>query len=703
MLTKYILTVGGVAHDVPDECLANWDEISFSLKRTDYSGVMRSYSTQFVFVGSIRDLLWEEYLSKGFKASADIAVYTLTDTHEWEKGFEAPLDFTSLEDVDRKLTINAIDNTLASLIKSKKGQKYQYPVSQFNLTSVSVTRMEFPNSAKFTLPNVSQSAGVVDVRWDEENSIVVSQEYIQPSNASSGYDGTAEQRFFADIVKGGSPMATIFIAATVICYLNPAYVLGVESETAHLRFCYGTEGSTRVDTIAELFNNDIRRKRIDGLIRSMWIGDNIGSNPRNYASLDALKTAAAERLEGLYPGMFGVVGSYSYSSANDDYWVLNEVYEYQGFGRWVAMGAPAFYSQHRYCTATAYISGLMSTNYLMLLLDHDMAWTDATMTMTWTDPARTSFAYGAIRPAELLQSVVSSIMPTASASIAPDAEGLLERTYFFPAEALRKMSGAKVYTTFQQFADWMGAVFGYTYRVVGDVVQFIHRSAVFSDEEVKDIGLYRDVKYSVNDDLICSSVDAGYPKKEYGEINGRLEKNFTNYYSTGFTATDKKLSLISRYRADGYGIEFTLRKGEKVSSTTDDKNDEDLFFVCVVDRNGSAVYSSENNEIFSPENCVHRNAGYIAAMGNGSPVKLEMTSSDGYNGLYDVVVEQALFTAGEVQFTTDDMTEPEDVNAMVSLNDGEFFYTGFIKEAKCRFGRRKGMEYTLIVKTVEKL
>ena len=49
------------------------------------------------------------------------------------------------------------------------------------------------------------------------------------------------------------------------------------------------------------------------------------------------------------------------------------------------------------------------------------------------------------------------------------------------------------------------------------------------------------------------------------------------------------------------------------------------------------------------------------------------------------------------------MTEPEDVNAMVSLNDGTFAYTGFIKEAKCRFGRRKGMEYTLIVKTVEKL
>jgi hypothetical protein len=118
MLTKYILTIGSRSYDVPDECLANWDDISFSLRRTDYSGVMRSYSTEFVFVGVIRERLLSEYLVNGFKSSASIAAYTLTNTHEWEKQHEAELDFSTVEDEGGKLTMNAIDNSLAAKLKS---------------------------------------------------------------------------------------------------------------------------------------------------------------------------------------------------------------------------------------------------------------------------------------------------------------------------------------------------------------------------------------------------------------------------------------------------------------------------------------------------------------------------------------------------------------------------------------------------------
>lgn len=97
MLTKNILTIGSTEHEIPDECLKNWDEIAFSLKRTDYSGVMRSYSTEFVFVGEVYDLLLAEYLDKGLLAEASVAVYTITDTHEWERQFSAPLDFSTIE------------------------------------------------------------------------------------------------------------------------------------------------------------------------------------------------------------------------------------------------------------------------------------------------------------------------------------------------------------------------------------------------------------------------------------------------------------------------------------------------------------------------------------------------------------------------------------------------------------------------------
>ena len=40
---------------------------------------------------------------------------------------------------------------------------------------------------------------------------------------------------------------------------------------------------------------------------------------------------------------------------------------------------------------------------------------------------------------------------------------------------------------------------------------------------------------------------------------------------------------------------------------------------------------------------------------------------------------------------------------MVRLSFGGYEYTGFIKEARARFGRVSGMEYTIIVKSISTL
>lgn len=701
MLTKYILTIGSRSYDVPDECLANWDDISFSLRRTDYSGVMRSYSTEFVFVGAIRERLLSEYYTNGFKSSASIAVHALTNTHGWEQLYEAPLDFSTIQDEDRKLTMNAIDNSIASLIKSKKGQKYQFPVTGFMVTPIMFERMAFANSASFYMPNTAMTAGIVDARLDEGASTIISTEYIEPKDESSGYDGTAINRFFAEVNKPGAELR-VYVSGIVRCWLNNSYHMDLDpsgsNNVAHMELGYYDEDLTSYVSWARLFDNDITHKRFHGINKEMWIGR---INHTNYLTLDALKAAAATHAYGLEPGMFGVVGNATYP--NESYWTDNVVYEYSGLGRWVNKGMPGGYYQDRAVSGSSTLANLATTHYPMLWLDYDMDFRDGLMDITWTDPARQGYAYYGIRPVDLLKEIVSSISPSATASIADDDAGLLQRTYIFPAEALRKMEGANVYTTFQQFADWMEAVFGYTYRIVGDEVQFVHRSEVFPDGPVKEIAEARELKYSVNDDLIYTEVDAGYAKKEYGEINGRLEKNFTNYYSTGYTLTDKKLSLISKYRADSYGIEFTLRKGEKQSGTTDDKNDEDVFFVCA-DLEGSTMrYAPSKNVAYAPDQCARNNRGIISAMGNGKDVTLTMTSSDGDNELEDMVVGEALFTAGELEFSTDDMIEPEELDGLVSVSDKEMSYTGYIKEAKSRYGRRNGMEYTLIVKEITKI
>lgn len=51
MLTKYYIEIDGQKVEIPKECIKNWDEIQCVYKRADFSGVTRSFTSQFEFVG----------------------------------------------------------------------------------------------------------------------------------------------------------------------------------------------------------------------------------------------------------------------------------------------------------------------------------------------------------------------------------------------------------------------------------------------------------------------------------------------------------------------------------------------------------------------------------------------------------------------------------------------------------------------------
>lgn len=698
MRTKYHIIIDGESHEVPKTDVKNWDEIKYTLERKDFSGVMRYISTEFAFAGETFALLRDLYLNDGFLAVAEVAVSTKNNDWTYTEQFRIPLDFSSLKIENGILTINAIDNTLAGLLKSKKGQKYEFPVDEFMSTNIEVGRIAFGNYASFRFPVESNTAGDIDVRKDDANSIVISTSYVEPADESTGYDGTPVNRFFAKINTAPSPLIRIDFTGYILRRL-----LRDSSSASELQLGYWVDDSNpRFQLWSKFCDNDISKELRYGSVRNKWIGK---STHANYRTLDALKAAAAARTDiiGLYPGYFGVVGTNEYP--NESYWTGNTVYVYYGGSTWHPVGSPDSFSTVDFVTASASMSGLGTNNYPMLHLTGPMRIMSARMKMSWTDPANATVTVGGITPAELLQRIVESISPGSTSSIAEDDAGLLAKTFIFPAESLRKMGDAKVYSTFQQFADWMGAVFGYTYRVTGNEVRFLPRSEVFADSDVKVIDEAKSVKYEVDTNLIYSEVDAGYSKKEYGEINGRLETNFTNYYATGYNANDRKLSLISKYRADTYGIEFTLRKGEKEDSTKDDKSDEDVFFAFATEHDGTLKYAVGDNAAYAPAVCVANNAGYIAAMGNGAAVVLTMTSSDGNNALADITIPSgtALFTAGRLSFVTDDMIDPVSLDGLIEVERDGYRFRGFISKAEARFGRQNGMEYELIIKDITKL
>ena len=720
MLTKYILTTGSTEHVVTDDCLKNWDEIAFSLKRTDYSGVMRSFSTEFVFVGKIKDLLWELFLSDGFKASASIAVYTITNTHEWEKQYESTLDFSTIEVENGMLTINAMDNALASLLKSKKSQKYEYPVSSFDTTRVNISRVELSSYACYTFPVTNNPTGFVTALLNTNSSQIISKDYIEPCSeiADAGYGSV--YRAFANVKQSGLSLK-VDLLGTVRCYFCPAAKgasYGSDMPVSYLEVITGLPAEGTASDIIKshgyLTCDDIQTQLLHGQLVNILVN----SDKENvFGTLQELKDAAASRFGSLtseHNGIFGVVGSVTdYTSKN--YWDSNDIYEYQN-SRWINKGKAANYYQDRsislgihgyFGSVTVPLPAGNNGAYVCLRITGSTLYlSNASMTASWSEPVRTTRSCRCIKPLQLITRIVKSITgKDTEVSIADDEAGLLASTLLLPGEELRQISDAKVYSTFQNFSDWMEAVFGYTYRVVDDGLQFLHRSAVFTDSVSKKIENFNDLKLSIVDDLIYSTVEAGYSKKEYGEIDGRLEKNFTNYYSTGYSLTDKKLSLISKYRADSYGIEFTARKSE--SETTDDKADEDVFFINYTSNASTGVnsYLPKNNDVYNPSVCVKNNKGFIAVFGNGKAVTLTMTSSDGNNALDSVQIAAgtALFTAAEMEFSTEDMEMPGDLNALVQLDYNGYRYTGYIKEAEARYGRVNGVEYKLIVKEITAL
>jgi len=697
MLTRYTITIDGNETLVPEECLKNWESIQFSLKRTDYSGVMRSFSTQYEFCGDIAEMLFGEYLTKGFSAAATVAVYTITNNHTWEKQFEAPLDFSSLEYESGVLSINALDNTLAALIKSKKSQKYEFPVADLETYPVEIRRIELKSNAKFNFVYTdAEQTGVVNLRYNESQSEIISQEYVEM------YDRSDANSFFAKIKQTGIDL-TIQLRGTVRCpftqgYIHPGVAL-FPTPIAEMKLRTITEdpvsGGNVYKDISTVVNNDLLHKRINGVLQTTIVG---GSKQNVYSSVEAMKAAAGY----LYPGKFGVVGTNS-DVNTAEYYENNVIWEWSG-NQWVNRGVAKNYYQDRAIEVSTAISkdDLPVDAYVRMEITDNkyMRFMYGSFNMLWVDPVHAVFDCDCITPVSLINAIVHKFSPDTTVTIAADGDGVLASTLVACGESLRRITGAKVYTTFQDFANWMEVVFGYTYRIVGNDLEFVHRSDVFDASAVKTIGEVRDVAYKVQDVLIYASIDAGYAKKEYGQIDGRYEKNFTNYYE-GLSVTDNKLTLVSKYRADIYGIEFTARKSE--SETTDDKADEDVFIVKVSTGQGKYVYYTSNNAAYAPEVCITNNGRFIAAMGNGEDVTLTMTSSDGNNELADITVSDALFTVGEVDFSTYDMRLPDDPNGMLQFEHAGFLYKGFIGEAKANFGRVSGMDYTLIVKEITEI
>ncbi len=763
MLTKYVLHIGNETHALKSESIRNWDQIVCAYSRKDYNGVIRSFSSKFEFVGIAYTLLFNLYLKSGLKSSASFEILTMNDNWEWDTQFEAPLDFSTITWNASVLSISAIDNSLAALISAKKNTKYEFVIGNdiipdcvLNYDRVvllnSVSHEAMSNTDDSTYTDGSAVLKKADNFQRVPTYIVGNVESFENNPVSFEDETSDDGSCFLRIEQDNTDVdVTIDITydgsknhiTTVLSNVEIHLMLFDDSSPKYNKVTYIDLGT--VFSLSESQYNDESR---------ICLG--------YFSSFEELKKAFPNPPQNVYAiigtkgiGRRGIKATYYTPVTNT------------GKVEWLN-GVPYQYGitdirclSHRHIFKFS-LSSVAAGFKLALLYKAELKrgtrksesfGIKAKIDTTWKSRAK-PISIDALS----LQNVASTLLNTiAGGSLDVDVyisnhDERINGTYLFPAESIRGLSGAKLYSSFKDFCEFMSTVFGYVYRIGEknydpesqcDIqsVYFIPRRELFEAVNIVSISNIRNLEYSVDKSAIYSNIEVGYDKQDYEIQCGRDEWNFTVNFTTGIDVSDKTLSLKSKYRADCYGFEFLAQK--RAQDTTDDSSDNDVFFAyckpqpstgsnnwededdedneeaaeseepmvknIVINRStiieGTLSDSVFNGE-FTPHRCILANADLISAM--GSPLTLGFASSDGNSGITvngipcnsNIDLTEGLFSAGKVSFTTGDISMPTSTDSLYVVEMNGMKYSGFISSLELCYGSSEAARYKLIVKEV---
>lgn len=712
MLTKFILKINGGSYELRDDDLKNWADVICSYKRSDYGGVVRSFTSQFEFVNHAYDLLMKAYIGNRYNTKAIIEVLTMNSNWMYVKRFSCPLDFSTISWEGRILKINAVDNSLSAMIKANKGTKYEFVVGTDILPDKTLKFDRIPMLENLTYEftkgeSYDDSAGLrVELHPGENPWIGNVGSEISINQAINWNDDQTED--------------------------SDSYLF---KALKNISVSFDYEMIWRSDYVSQYGVNIVLCVRRNGSDTYTPI-----SNPNNSmgSSLIAAITNKARKQVPSDGGEFTNPGTLfsQYPNPTEGQWALVTGIVFYARS---TDGGTTFHWENSLKTREEYFTETRSGKLKLNLQVDDEVYIKSIFSVT--PPIQTVAEFRllhsrltfewltrgnkveipVIKPQTVATALLKRISGATTSAIISDFDKRLANTYIMAAESARGLDGAKFYSSFNEFADWMSAVFGYVYYIENstddnqNTVHFVHRSELLSgNADVRTIKNCRDVKYSVDSGSIYSSVTVGYDKKDYDGINGRDEFNFNNTYSTGCTVSEKKLSLLSKYRADGYGIEFAVQK--RSEDTTDTDSDKDVFFVLcngtadlTIDRSAKIENALSNyvfNGAFSPMACVKANAGFIglqadeltltfaSSTGNSSIVINNVAMSD------NIELDTPLATCGELEFITDEVNDITNINELIEVIDCGVTYTGFISDVDVKYARVEAAKYKLIVKEV---
>lgn len=664
-MNRYILIINGTPFILKEDCIKNWDEVSLSLKRNDFSGIIRSFSSKFEFTGKAYNLLLNEYRTNYLKANAQIEVYTTDNERNKRFVYGSYLDFGSLEYDDTTVYINAIDDSLAAKIKAKKSTQYEYLVDELKeKNALSYDRLLMKNTVKWIITGDTV----------EENGITYIRNTFEDTNGGSAVYGSN--------------------------YSYPLYING--------------DPEIVIKNIVEI--DDVEKKHYENssnnfpsLLKNIseeGLRVNININFK-------LHVVFSNKKNDVYGASLHINTPFGSSTG-----ILKEIVLVEGENNInISLSEVLIYGKSLNGRIVCYIHVSRCTCIVSQILPSA---SNEFLDIDFAVKGKPAFI-DVIAPAILLNRLLKSINEEKEGYIGEidySGDTRLSSTMIMAAESARGLEKAKIYTSFKKFSDWMESVYGYVPDITENKVVFKKRTSLFHSEVQKRIGYTGDeFKVKVNSSLIYALLRVGYDKQDYDSINGRDEFHFTNEYDTGITITDKALELISPLRADPYGIEFLVSK--RGEDTTDSDSDNDTFFVGASLNEGFGYYelvrdgysitgiissSSMFNVMFSPRSIIEANKEYIASFMKS----LRFASSSGNSDVVindvaensDIELTDPLFTVDTLSISTADGVIPSDVNALVEVERNSLLYTCFINELKYKIGHYEGVDYNLQIKSI---
>jgi hypothetical protein len=156
-------------------------------------------------------------------------------------------------------------------------------------------------------------------------------------------------------------------------------------------------------------------------------------------------------------------------------------------------------------------------------------------------------------------------------------DGIWERTVLTSGKHIRNINDSKIALSFKELFG-LDNYFNLGYGVENGILRLEKKEYFYQDKVFIDLGEVDDLKISIDEKMLYSSLTFGNKKAgSYEEVQGLAEYNALTTYQSFLKSADNKYEVDGEIRADAIGAEIARRKQFSEAPTEDTSYDNEIF------------------------------------------------------------------------------------------------------------------------------